>query len=421
VADRSDANRVSLAEDLLGGEFEDDAPPPKAGDDTRSKILAVMVAHQKWRRDMPGGKRGRLNHYDLSEWVLDGVDFAHADLRGCSLVRAKLRRASLQDADLFMADLEEADLREANLRGANLAGARLHHCDLRDALLEGAILNQGTVTPETRRLGVATAELPLGTRTTELRSANLSRAKLMKADMSGCDLTGANLTGADLRGADLKGSILIDANLEDVDLDGAKLDGAYTFGAQATGEVAELLQSVTTTEARPINDLADRLRQHALWVESGGERGEQLDLDGADLGRKDMGGAVLQQARFRRCRLTGVDLTEADLELADLSWSDLSNAKLVRANLSGATLRSCTLIDADLTGARLLPVDIGSSDGKPWPTNMEKSSAHGARFMEAEIKQAVLRDVKVTPQTLRDLKESGVPPMVLRKLIVEAN
>lgn len=419
MLNNDNANRISLAEGLLDDDDDDSGPVAPLGDDTRSKILAVMVAHQRWRRNMTGGKRARLSHHDLSEWVLDGVDFAHADLRGCSLTQARLRQAALQDADLFMADLEDADLREANLRGANLAGARLHRCDLRNAQLEGAILTQGTVTPDVRRLGSATADLPLGNRATELRDANLQHAKLMKADMSGCDLTGANLTGADLRGADLKGSILIDANLEDVDLDGAQLEGAYTFGVQASGETAELLQSVGTAAARPVDDLEDLLRLHAEWVDSNGEAGTQIDLDGSDLSGRSMVGAKLQQARFRRCCMTGVDLTDADLELADLSWSELSNSKLRRANLSGTTLRSCTLVDTDLSGTRLLPVDIGGAGSKPWPTNMENASAHNARFIGAQIRQAVLRDVKVTPQTLKDLSDAGVPAMVLRKLIVE--
>jgi uncharacterized protein YjbI with pentapeptide repeats len=56
-----------------------------------------------------------LKGADLSDLVLDGVNFIRGDLSGASL-----RGSSLVDADLIFANFTGADLRAADLRGATL-------------------------------------------------------------------------------------------------------------------------------------------------------------------------------------------------------------------------------------------------------------------------------------------------------------
>lgn len=79
---------------------------------------------------------------------LAGVDWAHAELQGCTLAKADLRGARLAGADLRNAnlsgallndaDLTAADLRGANLQGAQLARAKLGHANLAGASAKGA-------------------------------------------------------------------------------------------------------------------------------------------------------------------------------------------------------------------------------------------------------------------------------------------
>jgi hypothetical protein len=87
--------------------------------------------------------------------TLAGVDWALADLQGCTLTKADLRGAKLAGANL----------RNANLSGALLNGAHLTDADLRGANLEGA---------------------------------QLARAKLGHANLSGASLKNANLAWTDL-------------------------------------------------------------------------------------------------------------------------------------------------------------------------------------------------------------------------------
>lgn len=75
--------------------------------------------------------------------TLAGVDWAHADLQGCTLTKAdmrdaKLAGANLRNANLAGALLNGADLTGADLRGANLDGAQLARAKLAHANLAGA-------------------------------------------------------------------------------------------------------------------------------------------------------------------------------------------------------------------------------------------------------------------------------------------
>lgn len=63
-------------------------------------------------------ERRELRGASLVAARLIGVDLTGANLRGAMLLGADLRRATLADADLTGADLRGADLREADLRGA---------------------------------------------------------------------------------------------------------------------------------------------------------------------------------------------------------------------------------------------------------------------------------------------------------------
>ncbi|MBD2449593.1 pentapeptide repeat-containing protein [Nostoc sp. FACHB-152] len=70
---------------------------------------------------------------DLSDLILDEVNFIRGDLTG-----ANLQRTSLVNADLLFANFTKADL-----RNANLTGATLNQTIWRDALVEGCQFGTG--------------------------------------------------------------------------------------------------------------------------------------------------------------------------------------------------------------------------------------------------------------------------------------
>jgi len=78
---------------------------------TEENIVCVM----RFFREPSRVKFPNLRGADLSDLVLDGVNFIRGDLTG-----AKLKGSRLLEADLIFASLTGADLRDADLRGATL-------------------------------------------------------------------------------------------------------------------------------------------------------------------------------------------------------------------------------------------------------------------------------------------------------------
>lgn len=88
--------------------------------------------------DLVGDERVCLAGVDWAHAELQGCTLAKADLRGARLAGADLRNANLSGALLNDADLTAADLRGANLEGAQLARAKLGHANLAGASAKGA-------------------------------------------------------------------------------------------------------------------------------------------------------------------------------------------------------------------------------------------------------------------------------------------
>lgn len=109
--------------------------------------------------------------------------------------------------------------------------------------------------------------------------------------------------------------------------------------------------------------LASILKEHQLWIESGGENGKRADLYGKDLigmklGRANLRRANLRRANLRRAKLYGADLYGANLDGADLYEADLDEANLCRASLIGANLIGASLIETKLDGADLCGANL---------------------------------------------------------------
>ena len=88
--------------------------------------------------DLVGDERVCLSGIDWALAELQGCTLTKADLRGAKLAGADLRNANLGGALLNGADLTDADLRGANLDGAQLARAKLAHANLAGASCKGA-------------------------------------------------------------------------------------------------------------------------------------------------------------------------------------------------------------------------------------------------------------------------------------------
>ncbi|MEG4327545.1 globin domain-containing protein [Microcoleus sp. herbarium5] len=85
-----------------------------------------------------------LSHAKLSFARLTQANLSSANLSNANLICADLSNANLSGADLRDASLSGANLKSAYLTGANLKGAKVSISDLSGALLEGAVMPDGS-------------------------------------------------------------------------------------------------------------------------------------------------------------------------------------------------------------------------------------------------------------------------------------
>ena len=118
-------------------------------------------------------------------------------------------------------------------------------------------------------------------------------------------------------------------------------------------------EEAPTVEKPPLREeeLAQVLKAHLKWVESGGWEGER-----ADLRRGNLQGAILYKANLQNALLIGANLQGAQLFRTNLQGADLEGAKLQGAYLNGANLQEANFRSASLEGANLIEADVSGAD-----------------------------------------------------------
>jgi len=193
---------------------------------------------------------GLLNYSGKAKQNID-VD---GDPRNCSFNRAMMRNANLTNAQL-----EKSTFNDADMKGAVLKGAKL-----KDASMKGA-------------------------------------------DLSAVDFSGASLEGADLSDCKVKGAIFREANLQNTDLRNVDLSDANVAGVDLSNALTSDNGRLKIPVTKPSNlapdqdRIDDMLKEHALWVESGGNRGLRADLYNCELVEIEFAQANLGAASLPRC------------------------------------------------------------------------------------------------------------------------
>jgi len=373
---------------------------------TQAELDAICARHDRLWQAKPGGARAVFAWMDLTGLDLRGrnltdADFSAACMIGCDLSRAKLDNAAffgadMQDVILVEASLRRADLRGACLRGADLSGADLFEADLREGAIAAAdrkigfrlVEAQNRDATEARGASLVGANLERSKLTgviaqaadftdAVMRDCKLVRANLKQASFRGADLAGADLSGADLSGADLRDAVLVGVKAAMWRTDGAKMEGALTDDRPAGSPVERM-------------PAAEMLREHALWCETGGARGQPSVFDKVDLRPlKSITGLNLTALSAKGAVFYGLDMQGVQMQGAQLQGADLRSANLRRADLRGARLTGARLNGADLREAQLGPLMLGPD--RLLPADLSDACLRAADLSGADLRRASFR------------------------------
>ena len=153
--------------------------------------------------------------------------------------------------------------------------------------------------------------------------------------------------------------------------------------------------------------LASILKEHQLWIKSGGRNGKRAELSGKDLRNANLHGANLREANLceanlREANLLGANLCRADLRRADLRGAGLRIADLRGVNLEEADLEWADLLFANLEGANLERAELGRADLRG--ANLERADLRGAdlrgaNLLLAKLLGANLEGTNLNPQS----------------------
>ncbi|NQE32933.1 globin domain-containing protein [Microcoleus asticus] len=165
--DAANGVKVSYARILALQDLNEDGVSLRGLDSPDAELIAINLSHANLsavnlsNTDLSNANlsHANLDNANLSQAKLAGANLSHAKLGFARLSQVNLSNANLSDANLICADLSNANMSGVNLKnaslsganlnsaylsGANLKGAKVSISDLSGALLEGAIMPDGS-------------------------------------------------------------------------------------------------------------------------------------------------------------------------------------------------------------------------------------------------------------------------------------
>ena len=176
------------------------------------------------------------------------------------------------------------------------------------------------------------------------------------------------------------------------------------------------------------------LKDHQLWLSSGGKEGKQavftgydlsgLDSDYAgagyivppfwekDLSKIDLSNSNLSGLSFREVNLSQADFRGANLKNTHFYWATLFDADFSGANISEANIEESSLVQANLTKANLFKTDIAYSylkdanlqDANCQNTNFRHTKLQGANLYGADFRGANFLGATIEENQLTHIK-----------------
>jgi len=315
------------------------------------------------------------------------------------------------------ANFVRCDFRGANIMGADLSKANFGRADFR----KGYIMNYETGDTNTKWGQDGTTEFSGSLiRETNMsgvmaQHSNFSDANLQGVIMQEANLTNANLSGSNLAQTDLTGSNLSKAQLDSAFVENTILDGVM-------GDLSTLHNAKEQLENRQSIDrksmsISKLVAAHSKWVETAGNEGQQLNLDGYNLNHEqDLRNHPLTMITAKDCNFIGLNLDGASMQSSKLDNSDFQDCAARMADFRGSSFKKAIFKRADLTDCNFGPL-IVSHGQKEIAQTVDLTGAHlgFAKLENACFHKANLKDANLSHANLQnaDLSECNLDGTIL--------
>lgn len=326
----------------MGAEYSERGSPLLSSKERlklRQQVLSAIALKQPLPTD-------DLADLDLSNQLLDGVDFSECYMEGINLSGSSLKGANLKGAIMVYADLQKTDFSNTDLTGANIGSSNLEACIFKSALLTEVSFNKATLVGNdfTQADLVKTQWMQASIKGCNFFQANLMQINLIDPTFEACNFTEANLSQ----------SSLVNPIFSDCKFDSLNAESSNFINMQAT---ASSFTKAKLNNARFIAgcQLDDsNFSQAQLYMASFREASlvnscfDAAHLEQADLEFANLTSAILKKANLHRANMANTNFTQAKLEDANLMEGILYHAQVKNADFRGANLYAANLLYMEL-------------------------------------------------------------------------
>ena len=310
----------------MGAEWPERGSPLQSAEQRlklRQQVLAAIALKQPLPTD-------DLSDLDLSNQVLDGVDFSDCYMEGINLSGSSLKSAKLTGVIMVYANLQQTDFSNVDLTGANIGASKIEGCIFNNALLTQVNFNKAVLL------------------TNDFTHAQLDKTQWMQASIKGCNFTQSSMQQLSL----------IDPIFEECNFTAANLSQCNLVNPIFTACRFDRLKAESTNlikmQAKDASFIAAQLSNTRFL---GG-----CQLDGCNFSTAQLSMASFREASLKNSCFDAANLEQADLEFADLTASSLKKAKLYRANMANTNFTQANLEDANLMEGVLYHAKVMSAN-----------------------------------------------------------
>ena len=145
--------------------------------------------------------------------------------------------------------------------------------------------------------------------------------------------------------------------------------------------------------------------KHIEWIESAGEKGEQISLDDVDMRSFPIDPRILEQGFFSDCNFSEISFTGTDFYLSEFYSCDFSNARFTDCDFTKTTLDYCIFSGAVFENCKFPRADAFQSVFQK--CSFRNCSFVGFNLMDCDLQSSAFTSVDFDAAYLDKVKIEG--------------